>query len=49
MRRFGWWVLGAIVVLWVVRDPSGAARAAQGIGHFATQAAAAVGTLAKNL
>jgi hypothetical protein len=48
-RKAGWLVLAAIVVLWVIRDPHGAAHAAQGIGHFATQAAAALGTLAKHL
>jgi hypothetical protein len=47
--RVGWWVLGVIVALWVVRDPIGAAHAAKGIGHFAGQAATALGTLAGNL
>lgn len=31
--RVGWWVGGAIVAVWAVRDPIGAAHAAQRIGH----------------
>ena len=34
---------------WVVRDPIGAAHAAQGIGHLAVQAASALVTLTGNL
>lgn len=47
--RVIWWVLAVIVGLWVVRDPVGAAHAAKGIGHFAVQAASALGTLAGSL
>jgi hypothetical protein len=49
MRRVGWLAAAIIVVIWVVRDPQGAANFAKGVGHFATQAASALGTLAKNL
>lgn len=47
--RVGWVILAVIVVLWVVRDPVGAAHAAKAVGQFASKAASALGTLASNL
>lgn len=49
LRRIGWIAAGIIIVLWVIRNPAGAAAAAKGIGHFANQAADAFGKLASNL
>lgn len=43
------WAAIIIVALWVVQDPTGAANAAHGIGHFLSQAATALGTLASSL
>jgi hypothetical protein len=43
------WVAIIIVVLWVVKDPTGAAILARNVAHFLGQAADALGTLASNL
>ena len=43
------WAAIIIAILWVVKDPTGAANVARGIGHFLSQAATALGTLASNL
>jgi hypothetical protein len=49
LGRVGGWVLAAIVILWVVRDPAQAGQAAQGIWHFGVQAADALGTAVSSM
>jgi hypothetical protein len=43
------WLAIIIAVLWVVKDPTGAAAFIHNIAHFLGQAAAAFGTLAGSL
>jgi hypothetical protein len=43
------WVAIIIVVLWVVKDPTGAAAFAHNVAHFLGQAATALGTLTSSL
>ena len=43
------WLAIIIVVLWVVKDPTGAAAFAHNVAHFLGQAATALGTLASSL
>jgi hypothetical protein len=43
------WAGIIIAVMWVVKDPTGAANVVHGITHFLSQAAAALGTLANSL
>jgi hypothetical protein len=43
------WLAIIIAVLWVVKDPTGAATFAHNIAHFLGQAADSLGTLASSL
>ena len=43
------WLAIIIAVLWVVKDPTGAAIFARNVAHFLGQAADSLGTLASSL
>ena len=43
------WLAIIIAVLWVVKDPTGAAAFARNVAHFLGQAADSLGTLASSL
>ena len=49
MKKALTWLLLAIAVMWVVKDPAGAANLGRQAAHFLGQAAAAFGTLASSL
>ena len=49
MKRLLTWIGIIIAVLWVVKDPTGAAALAHNIAHFLSQAATSLGTLASSL
>jgi len=49
MKRLLTWAGIIIAVLWVVKDPAGAAALAHNLGHFLSQAATSLGTLASSL
>jgi hypothetical protein len=49
LRRVGVWVAAAIVVMWVLKDPDGAARLVQEGANLISQAAASLGDIARRL
>ena len=49
LGQVGRWVLIGVVVLWVIRDPAQAGKAAHALAHAAVAGADAVGTLVSNL
>jgi hypothetical protein len=49
MRKALTWLGIIIAVMWVVKDPTGAAALGRNFAHFLGQAAAALGTLASSL
>jgi hypothetical protein len=49
VKTFLTWAGIIIAVLWVVKDPTGAASLARQFAHFLSQAATALGTLASSL
>jgi hypothetical protein len=48
LRRLGWIAFTVVLLVWIVRNPTAAANAADMLGHFATQAANALSKMVGN-
>lgn len=49
MSKFVRWLLIALVALWVIHDPAGAAAEAHRLMHWLSQAGASLGTFVSSL
>lgn len=49
MKKYATWLLLAVVAMWVVQDPTGAAALAHSALHGLSHAATALGSLAHSL